>query len=442
MKEENPHNIYKKLLGLRGGGMKKIIALTITICTLAFFPQTAKSQYLKEWESAGPGGRNIVGMAFNPMNPQEIYALISGSSGYVYKTENSGASWEQRARLNSYCYDISADPQSSNILYVLGKHNLFKSEDNGVSWEEYRFGNSCYGINGQICVNPNNPNIMYASGCHYYSSGRSCMALFSSSDGGENWTTQTFDSGSKRGYTTCLSIDPVNPNLVYCGGYFFDDTLTYYYKVYKSSDGGENWSDITGSIDGYPRSIAIDPSDPSNVYIGTTEGIYRSSNGGSSWQKNNGSAYAYALCIDPWDSDILYAGHWNNCYKSEDGGINWTSHTEGAFGSCNIILASSSNNHLFFGSNAGIYKSIDNGLSWNQSSTGLQFHSINAIAIAKSSPNNIYCVLTGSGLFQSPDFGTTWVPRLADEDWCSSLINVKVNPNNENDIFIYPGPAG
>lgn len=422
--------------------MKKIVTLLIIFVIFIAFPQKIKSELIKEWEPVGPYSKNVRGMAFNPLNSQEMYALISESLGYIYKTENSGYTWTLKAQLNSYCYDISVDPQYPNTIFVLGKHSVFKSVDSGATWQEYRIGDSCYGICGQISINPNNSSTLYVSGCHYYSSGRSCMALFSSTDGGENWTKNLLESGSKRGYITCLSIDPIDSNVIYCGGYYYDDALISYYKMYKSSDGGENWSDKTGSIDGYPRSIVIDSTNPSQVYLGTTKGIYRSSNGGSSWQKNNGSAYAYYLCIDPMDSDTFYAGYNNCCYKSEDGGVNWTNYTQANLGSCNKIIASSSPNSLFYVSNTGICRSDDNGLSWDRSDYGLESNPVYSIAIAQSSPNIIYGVVTGKGLYRSCDFGTNWEPVLVDDYWCASLDNVKVNPNNENDILIYPGPAG
>ncbi len=425
-----------------GGEPKKIIAIIILVLSATLIAQTLISQDLAGWEPVGPRGRNVKSMAFNPLNHQEIYALVGDSTGNVYFSTDAGQYWTLRATLDSYCYDISVNPQQPDTIYILGKHGIFKSEDSGISWQQYRLGNSSFGSQGRIAINPVDSNTVYVTGSYYYSSGRSCMAIFKSTDGGENWTLNTLNSGFKRGNATCVAIDPVNPSIVYCGGYLCDDSLNTYSKVYKSTDSGENWSDITGTVDGNPKAIAIDAADPSKVYVGTTEGIYRSSNGGSSWQRNNGDACAYALCIDPSNPDIIHAGHHNCFHKSEDGGVNWTSLTEGINGSCNCLLAYSSPAQVFFGSNAGIYKSEDGGGSWSGSFIGFHLSSISALAVAQSSPRNIYSVVTGIGLFASDDFGTSWESKLTDAFWCSSLITVKVNPNNENDILIYPGPAG
>ena len=425
--------------------MKKWAILFFIIFGIALFAQQAKSDNLIEWEPIGPEGRNVVGMAVNPLSGQ-LFALVGESTSRLYTSDNSVTYWmTQRTTLNSNCYDIALNPDLPNIIYVLGKNGIFKSEDSGWNWTQYRFGNSSYGTRGQIAVNPDNSSIIYASGCQYYSSGRSCMAVFVSNDSGENWTIKAFNPGStsKRGYTTCISVDPSDSDIVYCGGYFYDDTLTYHYKIYKSSDGGENWSDSTGSIDGHPRSIVVNPANPSNVFVGTTKGIFKSSNGGQTWQENDGDVYAYAIAIDPSDPNTLYAGSSNCFYKSVDGGENWTYYSESVSGSCNRLLASSSSpTKLFYGSNAGIYRSHDGGGTWITCNEGIGINEIPALAVASSSPNILYAQVLNKGIFKSYDFGTSWEYLLPDIGSCSSVIRIEVNPNDENDVFIYPGPAG
>lgn len=420
---------------------KTVISLLVFIC-IFLLVQELRCSYLIEWEAVGPAGRNVIGMALNPLNHQEKYALIGDSSASLYKTDSSGQSWIKISSFDGFCYDLSLDPLDPKIIYVLGRSAVFKSVDGGSSWKECRLGDSSFGNRGRIAVNPNNPSIIYASGTHYYSSGRSCMAVFKSSDSGENWTLKTFnsDSKSKRGYMSCLAINPSDSNVVYCGGYFHDDDSTYYYKIYKSSDGGDNWADIAGSISGYPKAIVINQTTPSKIYVGTSQGIFRSSNGGSTWQKNNGEAHSFALAIDDQNSNVLYAGCLNCCYKSVDGGENWTAYSGIICGSCNRLLTSS--NQVFYGSNAGVYKSDDGGISWQAYNVGLGAEPVQSFAVASSSPNIIYSVLFGSGLYRSLDFGITWAKIQDNNGFCNSVTKVIVNPYNANDVFIYPGPAG
>lgn len=397
-----------------------------------FYLKTSQTQGTgSKWQPIGPEGGEIMGLAFNLQNKNEIYALSGGNFSQLYKSTNSGRTWQRRAVLDAYCYDLTIDHLNPNIIYVLFGNGIFKSIDGGLNWEEYRFGDYWYGYNGQVCINPNNTNIIYASGRQVYniSSWKSCMAVYKSTDGGKNWVLRKFESSSEYGYARCIAIDPLNPNIIYTGGYYSDGNKTHG-KLYKSSDGGENWEDITGPIEGYPESIVIDSSNPSKIYVGTYRGIYRSSNGGDTWHENDDYAYAYALAIDPFNSNILYAGAYGKCYKSIDGGVSWIGYTEGIYGSCNRILAISGfPTKIFYGSSIGIYKSDDRGVTWKESHSGIKAHEIWVLAVAPSSPNIIYA--SDNTLFKSSDFGNIW-KILTDYPW---FYSITVNPNDADDLF-------
>jgi photosystem II stability/assembly factor-like uncharacterized protein len=70
-------------------------------------------------------------------------------------------------------------------------------------------------------------------------------------------------------------------------------------------------------------SLSIDPSTPTTLYAGTTIGIYKSVNGGSNWSRINSSFRVQVLIIDPTTPTTLYAGAINGVFKSTDGGSNW-----------------------------------------------------------------------------------------------------------------------
>jgi len=387
--------------------------------------------YISTWQPIGPEGGNIIGMAFNPTNNNEIYAATYGIPSHIYKTVNSGETWEMIESIDDWINDIAVDPTNPDIIYAKSSSGIYKSLDGGVNWQNYQFCSGFYG-SGEIAINPYNSNILYVGG--HYDAG---MAVLKSTDGGENWTGIKIKTGTQSGDTNCVAIDPSNPDIIYAGGGYYDQAD--YDKLYKSSDGGDNWTDITGSIYATPYAIAIDPTNPSKVYVGTDWGILRSSDGGQTWQKNNGYAYAYALAIDPFDPNILYAGYDGSCYKSVDGGVNWTEYSEGIHGECNKVLASSaSSTQVFYASNGGIYKSDDSCISWKESHSGILASNIPALAIAPSSPNIIYAEASGNGFFKSNNFGNSW-GRLPDFHLCDAIRKIAVNPNDANDLFILTG---
>ncbi len=392
--------------------------------------------YDSSWEEIGPEGGWISAMAFNPQNKSEMYA--SEQYGNIYKSSNSGQTWQRIATLNYSIYSIAVDPSNQNIIYALNGSRIFKSEDGGSNWQIYQFESYTYSSAGEIAINPNNSDIIYVAG--YYRdpiTWKYFMAVLKSTDGGKNWTVKKISPPSESGRAICVAADPLNPSIIYCGGYYINDN--YYYKVYKSSDGGENWTDIGGSITGYPETIAIDPTNPSKVYVGTYAGVYRSSDGGETWRKNRGYVYTYKLAIDPLNTDVLYAGYDKCCYKSTDGGENWIRYFQGIYGSCYSLIASSATpTKVFYGSNTGIYRSDDSGVFWEEGHSGILATHIPALAIAPSSSNIIYAEVANNGFFKSTDFGNSWV-RLPDFYRCDAILKIIINPNDANDLFILAG---
>ena len=135
--------------------------------------------------------------------------------------------------------------------------------------------------------------------------------------------------GPYGGYINCIAISPSNPDFIYIG------TIT---GVYKTLDGGGNWAGIGLSGDLKVNDVEIDPSNPNIVYagvgeiwgsIGTEDGFYKSTDGGNTWTRK---AYAEvsALAIDPNNPNILFFGTDNGeIYRSTNGGETWVlKHTE------------------------------------------------------------------------------------------------------------------
>jgi photosystem II stability/assembly factor-like uncharacterized protein len=395
--------------------------------------------YSSAWQSIGPEGGNVADMVFNPLNKNEIFAVTYGYPGPIFKTVNSGLTWTKISSIDNFSLGIAIDPINSNTIYVPAYPEIYKSLDGGKSWHSNAFCSGFY-YSGEIAINPINHDIIYLA-AEYDESGFRAMAVLKSVNSGEKWTGMKLAPSSQNVYasTYSVAIDPSNPDILYAGGYY-NDGSNYMGKVYKTTDAGQNWTDITGSILGCAESIVIDPSNPSKVYVGTSSGIYRSSDGGQTWQKDSGYASAYALAIDPSDHNILYAGCLSCCYKSIDGGASWTQYSGGLYGTCNKLLASSASpTRVYCASSFGIYISDDSGITWKASHSGIRACLIPTLAIAPSSPNIIYAEVTSGGLFKSENFGSSW-QRLLDFTW--NITKIAVNPNDAKNLFIIIGAGG
>jgi len=412
------------------------------VCLLLWGTTSAKQEGLEistgKWQPIGPNGGDVYGIAFNPQNKNEIYAVINSYPGQVYRSTNAGSSWTRIAVLDDYTNDVVVDPTNPSIVYALGSSCVFKTTDRGLTWTQYYLPNNCYAWGGQLGINPINPSILFVAGCRYYNTAsyKSCMAVLKSIDGGQTWSYKDLAaSGSTSGQACCVAVSKPNPNIVYVGGYY-NNSSGWHSVLYKSEDGGGNYSNKTGGIQYDPYSIVCHPTDPNKVYVATDWYIYRSTNGGNNWQINSGVAYGYALAIDSSNPSILYAGYDKAIFKSNDGGFKWIEHKTGLYGSCHRLLVNSSK--VYFGSTAGIFRSTNSGVAWASANTGVKSPDVPAIAVAPSSPSTIYAEARANGFFKSTNSGSSW-RRMPYFERCDAVLRIAVKSTDAKSVYILAG---
>jgi photosystem II stability/assembly factor-like uncharacterized protein len=288
------------------------------------------------------------------------------------------------------------------------------------------------------------------------------------------------------GRTRALAGVASQPNVFYVGA--VDG------GVWKSNDYGRTWNPI---FDGQPTqsigAIAVAPSNPNIVYVGSGEGlhrpdlsvgdgIYKSTDAGKTWTHLGlpDSQQIPALAVDPRNPDRVFAavlGHpyganpERGIFRSTDGAASWQKvlfKDENTGGSDVEIDASnpdvvyaclwqsrlgpSEDKNEFAGTNGGLFKSVDGGNNWQKLSKGLpdDLEQIN-VAIAPSQPNRIYAVASttkpttyqtddGMGFFRSDDGGETWTritddPRPAMKIGGGDLPVVRVDPKNADVVY-------
>jgi photosystem II stability/assembly factor-like uncharacterized protein len=259
--------------------------------------------------------------------------------------------------------------------------------------------------------------------------------------------------------------------------------------VWKTDDFGRTWQPIfddqpTGSI----GAVAIAPSDPKTIYVGSGEGLqrpdlstgdgmYKSTDGGKTWRHlglRDGQQIP-AILVDPHNPNRLFAavlGHpygpnaERGVFRSTDGGRNWqkvlykderTGAVDLAFDPRNpqtvyAVLWQAQQgpweNGAFSGPNSGLFKSTDGGTTWNPLTGGLPTFAQGGlgrigIAIADSDPNRMYALVEArgdaGGVYRSEDAGTTW-KRINGEQRVygrgSDFACVRVDPKNKDVIYV------
>ena len=159
------------------------------------------------------------------------------------------------------------------------------------------------------------------------------IGLFASNDADHHWDPLHV-APLKDGDILALAVHPLNEGRLFVGGRG---------GLWKSLDGGGSWKPLTtpAGTRSAIRSIAVAPTAPETIYIGTDqEGVFRSPDGGNSWSSaGQGLPEASAggrvasirsLAIDPTTASIAYAGtELHGLYKTTDGGASWVAINRG-----------------------------------------------------------------------------------------------------------------
>jgi photosystem II stability/assembly factor-like uncharacterized protein len=256
--------------------------------------------------------------------------------------------------------------------------------------------------------------------------------------------------------------------------------------VWKTDDYGRTWTPIfdsapTGSV----GDIAVSPSNPDIIYVGSGEGLHRpdlsvgdgmfkSTDGGASWKHIglDDVQQVGRVIVHPSNPDIVYAaglGHpyganeMRGVFRSMDGGKTWekvlyinqnTGAIQVEFDPSNpdILYADMWEhregpweNAAFTGTNSGLYKSTDKGKTWrkltNGLPNGLQGLGRVGIGIAPSNPNRVYATVDAgrmSGLYRSDDAGENW-KRVSTDGRVygrgGDFAELKVHPSNPDILY-------
>ncbi|NNM34693.1 MAG: PKD domain-containing protein, partial [Gemmatimonadetes bacterium] len=145
----------------------------------------------------------------------------------------------------------------------------------------------------------------------YAATGNSNGQVYVSNDGGATWTLQVDNNfcGGQCFYDVAVAVDPSNPLNVYLGG---DPTLI----IGKSVNGGATFSETGLGVHVDTHAIAVSESNPLVVYLGTDGGIYKSTNAGGTWMSLNNTTFSatqfMSLDVHPTDGNFSIGGTQDN----------------------------------------------------------------------------------------------------------------------------------
>jgi photosystem II stability/assembly factor-like uncharacterized protein len=345
------------------------------------------------WRNVGPfrGGRSaaVTGV---PGKPNLFYFGATG--GGVWRTQDGGRSWENISDgyFGGSIGAIEVAPSDHNVLYVGGGEvtvrgnvsygsGMWKSEDAGRTWKSAGLKESRH--IPRIRIHPTNSDVVYAAVLGDLFKPSAERGVFRSKDGGKTWQKVLFVNDNVGAVDLCM--DPTNPRILYASFWRIRRTPHdlssggWGSGMWKSTDGGDTWTDITRS-EGLPKDtvgiigLAVSPVRPDRVWAiieSQTGGVFRSEDGGKKWTKLNEDrslrqrAWYYSrIYADTKDEDMVYVV--NVAYhRSKDGGRTFQAKMAPHGDHHDLWVAPEDPKRLIIGDDGGAQISYDGGDTWS-----------------------------------------------------------------------------
>jgi photosystem II stability/assembly factor-like uncharacterized protein len=342
------------------------------------------------------------------------------------KAENPAAPYDLFAQTRAYpdaVFDVKAFEEVINTAASQNKNSSVLTNGN---WQIEGPTN----IGGRIsamAISPTNSNVIII--------GTPGAGMFKTTNGGTSWTP-VFDTKPFL-YIGAIAYDPNNANVVYAGTGDPDVPFTVFIGdgMYKSTDGGNTWSNIGLTSVKIINKIVVNPANSNEVYVAAlgnpiiadnNRGIYKSTNGGTTWTQSlfiNNQTGVTDIELNPSNPQILYATSYT-CIRNATVNIRYSN-------------------------NARVYKTTNGGTNWNILGGGLPNYKVNRYSICMSvqDPNKLYVAVSDSlfgmeKVLLTTDAGANWTDmgnngisaNYGNFGWYFSAI--EVSPVNDDEVYI------
>jgi len=263
------------------------------------------------------GGDGMV-CFFDPVFPDSIiYGSVT--HGGLMKSINGGYTFNYISNIPNCCWlaPFLMHPDNNEILYTANT-NIYRSTNAGGSFLPIasEVAPNAISTMAQSQVNPD--NMIFATGGGIVPEPEPTIIVKISNDGGYTWTDVTDNIQGEVRWISRVTTDPLDENTMYVVRNGFSDGN----KIWKTTDLGQNWINISGDLANIPCSdLFIDPEIPGHLYVANDIGVYLSQDGGETWNhESEGMPYVPAIDFDYVDTGnerILRIGtHGRSIYQA------------------------------------------------------------------------------------------------------------------------------
>ncbi len=394
---------------------------------------------------------------------------FGAAAGGVWKTTDGGLNWTPifNDKPVSSIGAIAVAPSDPNIIYVgTGEacirgdishgDGAYKSLDAGKTWKNIGLKDTRH--IGKIAVHPRDPNVVLVAALGHAYGPNQERGLFRSKDGGKSWEKVIYKN-EKTGAID-VDFDPSNPHIIFAALWEAHRTPWSLSSggpgsgLYKSSDGGDSWKQLTGN--GLPEGIlgrigvSVSPASSNRVYaiIEAKEGgLFRSDDGGESWRliSSDGNLrqrpwYYSHVMADPTDADTVYVLN-VRLLKSIDGGRTFAAIQQFHGDNHALWIDPKNSRRMINGNDGGANVTIDGGQSWTPSDLPIsQFYHVN---VDNRNPYYIYGAMQDDGTCAIPSNSLS--PRgITRQDWypVGGGESGYVVPKPDDANIVYAGSYG
>lgn len=290
---------------------------------------TVKSNTLPNWSMVFGGDGGATAVDYNtPTNVYTEYVELC-----IMKSTNSGSTWFKSitgipAGPNPYdgttdrvlfIAPYVMDPTNPGTL-VAGTYKVYRTTNGAALWSSIS-GDLTGDGTGTTGSKISAIAIAKSSSATIYvgtTGGTSSSRVQVTTNTGTSWSLVSKLPLPNR-WVTSIAIDPANASNVWVGYSGYNtNTPTTPGHIFKSTNMGTTWSDVSGNLPDIPvNAIILDPLSTNHILVGTDLGIFESFNGGTTWvQENNGMANVVVADLDlRGDSYVFAATHGRGMFK-------------------------------------------------------------------------------------------------------------------------------
>lgn len=373
------------------------------------------------WSPQNTGFRSLAILAL-ALNVND-HAFAGTHCSGIFRSTNNAASWTPVNAGLKYTEIISlaVDQTSGYVFAGTDCGGIFRSTDSGDDWTWVGLPNQTIAA---LISHPNGTLFAGTQGVDIFAGAGG--DIYRSTNEGDTWEEISPDND----YFLSFAVAPNGD--IYAGiGYFQLCGFTFcdYGDIFQSTNNGQSWARVALKLDDHVHALAVNAS--GRVFAGTPEGIYRRF--GEFWHKVS-AVNTRSLLFHP-PTGHIFAGTSGGILRSIDDGESWNL-VNSLPDNYTWALAAAANGNIYATTEkSGILHSADNGITWEQASTGLTINDARSLALHHSSGRS-FAGTNGRGVFRYEQ--PTAVNEIASEMPLSfELVQNYPNPFNPSTTIKY-----